>query len=139
MKFKDLEMGQQFRWIGTEGLCTKDGSTTYTLHSSGAFNHVSKEARNGGGRFDVIPEGEPPSMIAAAKRDARWYVLDNMDIDIDEVKPMRGCGIQEAIRIVKRRNLLNGLDVLKLELDAEGNDKTERVLHDLIEIVRELV
>lgn len=140
MRFKDLEVDQEFRWTGSKGVCTKIGPSTYKSHGSGAANYVSKEARNGGRRWDVVPESEPPSSIEAAKRDARWWLLTDMTIKADEVRALRdreGIGIFEAQRRIKQANLQSGLDVLHLELS--NGTEANQVLHDLIEIVRELV
>lgn len=137
MKFKDLEIGQTFHWVvgGSDTICRKDGVGSYW---AGINNiRLSKRAREN----SVMPESEPPSMIEAARRDARWWLLQNMDMTADEVRAYRDrmeCSIFEAQRNIKKQNLLNGLDVLKLELQ-DVDEKTQRVLHDLIEIVRELV
>lgn len=138
MKFRDLEIGQTFRWGSPPAgdLETKTGPGTFT--GEGGPDFVSKQRRN----YTVTPEGEPPSAIEAAKRDRRWYVLNDMDLNVraDLVRAMReteGIGMFEAQRKIRKQNLLYGLDVLRAEM-IQGHDPAP-VLHDLIEIVRELI
>lgn len=136
MKFKDLEIGQTFRWPNNAIVQIKTGSGGYAESGTKGVTYADKRQRD----FEIIPESEPPSMIEAAKRDARWYLLRDMEVSADEVRTLRdreSIGIFEAQRRIKQANLLSGLDVLSAEL-IMGNDPGP-VLHDLIEIVRELV
>lgn len=64
-----------------------------------------------------------------------------MDVTAEEVRAHRDrdqISIFEAQRRIKQQKLQDGLDALKYELQ-DIDEKTQRVLHDLIEIVRELV
>lgn len=138
MKFRDLEIGQMFTRVADGALCTKisPGGYTYTQDGRTIPVYLSKRERD----FNVTPEGEPPSSIAAAKRDARWYLLSNMEVTTDEVKELRDRGqisIFEAQRRLKQATLQSGLEVLKLVITNEP-ERTAEVLHDLIEIVKEL-
>lgn len=136
MKFKDLEIGQTFRQSSGGVLCTKTRPGAYEFEGAPEV-FCAKRGR----AFDVIPEGEPPSAIEAARRDTRWWILDNMEVTAAEVRATRdsfSVGIIEAQKKLKRAKLQGGLDVLKYELQ-DVDEKTQRVLHDLIEIVRELV
>lgn len=73
--------------------------------------------------------------------DNRWYLLKSMGPPTaDAVRQRRNtdeCGMFEAKKRIKREQLLSGLEVLHTCL-VDGED-ADKVLHDLIEIVRELV
>lgn len=130
MKFKDLEIGQDFRWEADRPLLRKTGNSHFSAAGKGPEAYVRKDARS----YSVIPEGEPPSVIAA-RRDARWYLLADMDARIKIDMDRAGSG---TVREIQRQNLLGGLDVLRAEMTTNP-ENLDQVLHDLIEIVRELV
>lgn len=132
MKFKDLEIGQTFRHGAGTLVCIKTGSGGYkgVGEPDKHIVYVNKPGRD----LSVAPEGEPPSSIETARRDARWWLLTDMDKNVATDLSREGKNVRE----IHRQNLKYGLDVLRAEMITNPENR-DQVLHDLIEIVRELV
>lgn len=138
LKFTHLEVEQAFRFEKKGKLYYKrPGKRAYGEHPTHGIPLFLGKIET-----SVIPEGEPPSVIEAARRDARWHVLKDADMQIstEAVKNLRmrdGCGLVEARKILHKRMLMAALDTLRLELDM-GTDRDD-IVHDLTEIVREVI
>lgn len=138
MKFKQLEVEQAFRFEKKGMIFYKrPGKRAYGTHPTHGVPLFTSKIES-----SIIPEGEPPSAIEAAKRDARWRVLKDADMTVtaEAVKNLRmrdGCGLFEARKILHKRMLIQALDMLQLEMTM-GTDR-EDIVHDLAEIVREII